>query len=112
MSTNRTVTIVVGLQAGSEAKGKLISVIAPEYDALCRSGSINAAHTTYYKGKPYPWHQIPCGALHAPKAKIVLGAGAQISPEYLTKEIQWLKDNDCFLEWDSKKPRLYIDPQA
>ena len=110
--TNRCVDIVVGLQAGSEAKGKLVTALAHiSYKAICRSGSVNAAHTNEYKGKSYTFHQLPCGALHFPKAKLVIGANAQIDHEYLLREIEFLKNNNCWLD-DQGKPRLLIDPNA
>lgn len=109
----RNVDILVGLQCGSEAKGKLISAIASGYNALVRTGSVNAAHTTYFNDKGYPWHQLPCGALHAPGAWLVLGAGAQIDLKYLNREVQWLKDNDQYLMpgWGPVS-RVMIDPSA
>jgi len=109
--TNRCVDIVVGLAAGSEGKGKLVSMIAQNYKALVRTGGPNAAHTVYFNGKKVAFHQIPCGALHAPEAKLILGANAQIDVEYLKKEIEILKEHNCYLGSDGK-PRLVIDPLA
>jgi adenylosuccinate synthase len=108
--TNRCVDIVVGLAAGSEAKGKQIQIIADQYDYMVRTGSTNAAHTVYYKGKGYPWHIIPCGALTNQRARLVLGAGMQLEVSRLWTEIQWLKDNDAWLV--DGAPRLTIDPGA
>jgi adenylosuccinate synthase len=98
------------MAAGSEAKGKLLGKIADKYDYMVRTGSTNAAHTVYYKGKGYPWHIIPCGALTNQRAKLVLGAGMQLEVSRLWVEIQWLKDNDAWLV--DGKPRLTIDPGA
>lgn len=107
--TNRTVTVVVGLAAGSEGKGKFISVIAPEFNngALVRTGGPNAAHTVIYNGEGFAFHQIPCGSLHAPNAKLVFGAGAQLDLDILWKEINLLKKLGFWSE-----DRLIIDPQA
>lgn len=109
---NRCVDIVVGLQAGSEGKGKVVSLIAEKYTALVRTGGPNAAHTVYYQGEPVSFHQIPCGALHAPNAKLVLGANAQIDIEYLMKEIEILKQYNMFNDHKYNQPRLIIDHQA
>lgn len=111
MLTNRCVDIVVGLAAGSEGKGKIVSMIAQNYKALVRTGGPNAAHTVYLGQEKAAFHQIPCGALHAPEAKLVLGANAQIDIDYLKKEIEILKKHDCYLGSDGK-PRLLIDPHA
>lgn len=110
--TKRNVSIVVGMAAGSEAKGKLVSILAPKYQVLVRTGSVNAAHTTYVGDKPRAWHLIPCGALHAPGAWLVLGAGAQISVEHLMREIDWLKSADAWVNFTTGRPRLVIDPNA
>jgi len=107
--TNRCVDVLIGLQAGSEGKGKYISALSHiPYAALVRTGSVNAAHSCVYKGKTYVFHQIPAGALHFPKAKLVLGANAQIDIEYLQREIKLLKDEGVWLD-DAGKPRLVID---
>lgn len=111
MKCNRCVDITVGLQAGSEGKGGLVSVIAPDYKALVRTGGPNAAHTVYFNGHKASFHQIPCGALHAPDAKLILGANAQIDIEYLVEEIALLKKHDKWLD-SNGKVRLIIDPQA
>jgi len=110
MKTNKYVDVVVGLQAGSEAKGKLISIMPGPYGALVRTGSVNAAHTSYLGNEMLLYHQLPCGSAHFPKAKIILGANAQIDLDYLKKEIQILKDHDCWLV--DGKPRLIIDNNA
>jgi adenylosuccinate synthase len=100
------------MAGGSEAKGKLIGLIAPQFDVMVRTGSINAAHTVYYQGKGYPWHLIPCGAMLAPKARLVMGAGAQLDVKIMQREIQWLKDVGMYYCEDGKTPRLMIDPHA
>jgi adenylosuccinate synthase len=107
----KNVSILVGMAGGSEAKGKLIAIIANTFDIHVRTGSINAAHTTYYQGKGYPWHLIPCGALLAPNAALVMGAGAQLDEKIMLREIGWLKDNNMWLLPDGT-PRLKIDPHA
>jgi len=108
--TAECVDVVVGLQAGSEAKGKLISVLPGPYKALIRTGSVNAAHTIYLGDEKIVFHQLPAGSVHFPDAYIILGAGAQIDLDHLQKEIQFLKDRDCWLI--DGKPRLVIDANA
>jgi len=109
---NKCVDIVVGLQGGSEAKGKLITALQDvSYKAICRSGSTNASHGVVFNGNKIFFHQFPCGCLHFPKAKIILTGNAQIDHEYLNKEIQILKDNNRWLD-ENGKPRLIIDPNA
>ena len=108
MLHNRCVDILIGLNAGSEGKGKYMSILSDnKYTALVRTGGPNAAHQTEFKGKMFVWHQIPAGALHFPKAKLVLGANAQIDIEYLKREIAIL---DKMGVWNAT--RLLIDSNA
>ncbi|MGW8180774.1 MAG: adenylosuccinate synthetase [bacterium] len=106
--TNRCVDILVGLNAGSEGKGKFMSILQDvPYAALVRTGGPNAAHTVEYKGKHFAFHTIPCGAFHFPNAKVVLGANAQIDIEHLKHEIEVLKEAGVWSD-----DRLMIDPNA
>lgn len=111
MMTNKCVDVLIGMAAGSEAKGKLIGVIANDYATMVRTGSTNAAHTTYYNGRGYPWHLIPCGALTNQHSWLVLGAGMQLEVDRLFKEIDWLKENNAWIH-KTGIPRLLIDPKA
>ena len=95
LKNNNCVDVVVGMQAGSEAKGKLISVLKTQYKALVRTGSVNASHNAYCNGVNYNWHQLPAGTMNFPKARIVLGANAQIDLNFLKKEVQFMKDNNA-----------------
>ena len=53
------ITIVIGGQFGSEAKGKVISFLANEFDIAVRTGSPNAGHTVFKNGEVYRLQQIP-----------------------------------------------------
>lgn len=105
---NRCVDILVGLNAGSEGKGKFMSILQDvPYAALVRTGGPNAAHTVEYKKKHYAFHSIPCGAMHFPDAKIVLGANAQIDIDHLKHEIEVLTKLGVWSD-----DRLIIDHNA
>jgi adenylosuccinate synthase len=98
----KTVTVVIGGQFGSEAKGKVISFIANEFDIAVRTGSPNAGHTVFdNKSEIYKLQQIPATFLNK-KCTLCIGAGALINPETLKREVQKTKT----------KNRLFIDPQA
>jgi adenylosuccinate synthase len=100
--------VLVGLNAGSEGKGKFMSILQDvPYAALVRTGGPNAAHTVEFDKKHYVYHTIPCGAMHFPKAKLILGANAQIDIEHLKHEIAILDEMGV---WDPA--RLLIDPNA
>lgn len=96
------VDVVVGGEYGSEGKGHVAAYLAPEYDVLIRVGGPNAGHTVF-GDPPYTYHQLPSGSVRADGAQLVIGPGAVIDVERITKEIA-----DCGVSRD----RLAIDPQA
>ena len=95
------VTVVVGGQFGSEAKGKVISFLANEYDVAVRTGAPNAGHTVLHNNQIYKLQQIPATFVN-PKCKLYIGAGALIDPKILAREI----------EQTNSYKRVFIDPQA
>ena len=60
--------LIVGIQWGDEGKGKIVDLLAQDYDVVCRyQGGHNAGHTIWVDGKRYALHLIPSGILN-PKA--------------------------------------------
>jgi adenylosuccinate synthase len=97
------VDVLVGGQYGSEGKGNIVGHIAPEYSLLIRVGGPNAGHKVFAEPKPEAYFHLPSGTDRAPKAQLLLGAGAVINPLKLLQEIAVHKvDAD----------RLSIDPLA
>jgi adenylosuccinate synthase len=79
--------LIVGIQWGDEGKGKIVDLLAQEYDVVCRyQGGHNAGHTIVVDGEKIALHLIPSGILN-PKAKNVIGNGVVISPSALIKEM-------------------------
>jgi len=101
--TERNVTILVGMQYGSEGKGKIAAHLANEYDVSVRVGAWQAGHTITYKGKDYKMQCIPCQWIN-PDCKIVIGAGGFIRRDILLREIDWIESAGL-----SIRDRLYID---
>lgn len=103
---NGKLTVLVGGQYGSEAKGAIAAYLANEYGIHVRVGSPNAGHTIWWKGQKHVMQSIPCGWIN-PNASIVIGRGALLNMKQFMKELvhimQYYPD---FLE------RLYIDPEA
>lgn len=99
----RLVDVLVGGQYGSEGKGNVCGYLAPEYDVLVRVGGPNAGHKVFEKPAPRTFYHLPSGTTRAPRARIVLGAGAVVWLDTLLHEIA-----ECELSAD----RLTIDPQA
>lgn len=101
-SVTPLVDMLVGGQYGSEGKGNIVGHIAPEYDLLVRVGGPNAGHKVY--GNPVQvYYHLPSGSRRAPRAKLLLSAGAVLNIEKLLREIQ---------DHGIDAQRLWIDPRA
>ena len=102
-STDACVDVLVGGQYGSEGKGNIVGHIAPEYDLLVRVGGPNAGHKVFATPEPEAYFHLPSGSSRAPKATLLLGAGAVI---YTPKLLDEIAKHHIEVE------RLFIDPQA
>jgi len=52
--------LIVGLQWGDEGKGKIVDLVAKNYDIVVRSqGGHNAGHTVVIGDKKYALHLMP-----------------------------------------------------
>lgn len=81
--------VVGGAFWGDEGKGKIISYLAlkDHVDVCVRTGSVNAAHTVFYKGKRFALHMVPSAFVHE-KCRLLIGAGANIHVRQLLDEIK------------------------
>jgi len=106
---NKCVDIVVGLQFGSEGKGRLVERIAQNYKYHVRTGAPNAGHKVWDPEgmQQYAFQTIPCGAVAAPEAQLVIGRAAMIIEKQLSKEIDWLVNMGVPAD-----NRLWIDSYA
>lgn len=98
---------VVGLQWGDEGKGKIIDILAPQFDLVVRyQGGPNAGHTVRRGDRKIIFHQVPSGVMH-PEVDNLIAAGCVINPSALLDEIKTLADLgiDC-------QNRLYISKFA
>jgi adenylosuccinate synthase len=81
---------VIGLQFGDEGKGKVVDLLAINYDIVARfQGGDNAGHTIVVDGIKYKLSLIPSGVLHG--KKVFLGSGVVINPYKLKSEIEILQ---------------------
>jgi len=95
--------LIVGLQWGDEGKGKIVDLLAQNYDIVCRyQGGHNAGHTIVVEGKKIALHLIPSGILN-PKATNIIGNGVVVSPQALLKEME---------QFDNLDGRLLISDKA
>ena len=85
-----SVDVLLGLQWGDEGKGKIVDVMAPQYDIVARfQGGPNAGHTLEFDGIKHVLHQIPSGVFRA-EIKNVIGNGVVLDPVIFQKEVEAL----------------------
>lgn len=81
------VDILLGLQWGDEGKGKIVDVLATDYEVVARfQGGPNAGHTLEFDGLKHVLHQIPSGVFRADAINII-GNGVVLDPIIFKKEI-------------------------
>jgi adenylosuccinate synthase len=90
-------TILTGAQFGDEGKGKIIDLLAQNYDIVVRfQGGDNAGHTVVVSGKKYKLHLVPSGALY--EKRLLVGPGVVLNPRVLWSEIQTLESEGIKLD--------------
>ena len=96
-------TVVAGGFWGDEGKGKIISYLAIKdgLDFCVRTGSVNAAHTIWFKGQRYALHMVPGGFVNE-KCRLLIAAGANVHVPQFLREV----------EQTGVKNRLGVDGQA
>lgn len=84
-------TIITGSQFGDEGKGKIVDLMAKDYNIVARfQGGDNAGHTVNANGKIYKLHLIPSGFLL--DSRVLIGPGTVLNPAVLADEMQMLED--------------------
>ena len=84
------IDVLLGLQWGDEGKGKIVDVLAPQYQVVARfQGGPNAGHTLEFNGFKHVLHQIPSGIFRDDILNII-GNGVVLDPIVFKKEIDGL----------------------
>ena len=84
--------IILGSQWGDEGKGKIVDLLAPEYEYVVRyQGGSNAGHTVIVGDKKYTLHLLPSGILHEGRKNIITN-GVVVDFGELLKEMNDVKD--------------------
>lgn len=79
--------ILLGLQWGDEGKGKIVDVLAPDYDIVARfQGGPNAGHTLEFDGNKHVLRSIPSGVFAKGAITNVIGNGVVLDPVLFRKE--------------------------
>jgi adenylosuccinate synthase len=96
-------TVICGGFWGDEGKGKIISYLALKepLDVCVRTGSVNAAHTIWYKGNRYALHMVPGGFVNG-KCRLLISAGSNVEVKQFLEEVTLT----------NVKNRIGIDSQA
>ncbi len=86
---------IIGTQWGDEGKGKIVDLLASNFDIVARyQGGHNAGHTVIIRkdgeDQKFVLHLIPSGITH-PASTCVIGNGVVIDPRALLAEIADLK---------------------
>ncbi|MCS5630090.1 MAG: adenylosuccinate synthase [Pirellulaceae bacterium] len=83
-------TCVIGLQWGDEAKGKLVDLLTPNFDIVCRFlGGSNAGHTVVTGDTTYKLHLIPSGILNTETTNVI-APGVVLNPGTIIDELNGL----------------------
>jgi adenylosuccinate synthase len=86
---------IIGTQWGDEGKGKIVDLLAPNFDIVARyQGGHNAGHTVIIRkdgvDQKFVLHLIPSGITH-PGSTCVIGNGVVVDPRALLSEIADLR---------------------
>lgn len=104
---NKNVTVVIDGQAGSCGKGKICGYLAKKdnFKMTVNSWSSNAGHSFVDEsGSKIVVSHVPMGMVN-PNCKLIINAGAIITPEILKDEIEKYKDI-------IGERKIYIHPRA
>jgi adenylosuccinate synthase len=97
MKVNQNLYMILNFPLG---KGKLVDILAKDYDAVARfNGGSNAGHTVLAGGVKYGFHLLPCGILY-PKCLNILGNGVVVNIGSMFGELKQLDDNG--VDWNNR----------
>lgn len=89
---NNQVCTILGAQWGDEGKGKLVDILAQQYDIVARyAGGSNAGHTIVVGDKKFAFHLLPSGLLHE-STTCMIGNGVVLHLPTLFKELATLDE--------------------
>jgi adenylosuccinate synthase len=99
--------VLLGLQWGDEGKGKIVDVLAPNYNVIARfQGGPNAGHSLEFNQIKHVLHTIPSGVFN-PNTINIIGNGVVIDPVIFMEEIHELKKLNIHIQ-----KNLFISKRA
>lgn len=97
------ITAVVGINWGDEGKGRMVDLLASQYDIVARyQGGNNAGHTVVNERGRFILNLLPSGILR-PETVNVMGPGMVIDLEHLHKEMASLTEKGIEIGADHLK---------
>jgi adenylosuccinate synthase len=101
------VTVVIGLQWGDEAKGKMVDILCQDADIVARfNGGDNAGHTVVNSYGTFKLRLTPNGIAN-PKTQCVIGPGVVINMATLLGELEYIRGKGIDLTG-----RLWLSPRC
>lgn len=103
------VDVLVGLQRGDEAKGKIAKVLVDSgrYRNVCKfNGGSNAGHTVWIDDEKFVTHYLTAG-VYDEKCNIVIGPGCVVNIDKLISEIEEFENAGIKI-----RDRLYITEET
>lgn len=86
-----TVKVVLGTQFGDEGKGKIVDLLAADFDVVVRfNGGANAGHTVVVEGEKFAFRLLPSGGVRG--KQVAIGNGVVVDPDTLLEEIGEIED--------------------
>lgn len=96
-------TAIVGINWGDEGKGRMVDLLAADYDVVCRyQGGNNAGHTVVNESGKFILNLLPSGILR-PDVVNIMGNGMVIDLEHLHKELNNLRNSGVKITPDNLK---------
>ena len=106
------IDVLLGLQWGDEGKGKIVDVLAPQYQVVARfQGGPNAGHTLEFNGLKHVLHQIPSGIFRDDILNII-GNGVVLDPIVFKKEIDGLAKYNLAITQNRSTAQFQISRKA
>lgn len=94
---------VAGAQWGDEGKGKVVDLLAKQFDGVIRyQGGPNAGHSVVFGGERFALHVLPSGIFHKGVVNVIAN-GVVINPAGLVEEIESLTSRGIEISIDQLK---------
>ncbi len=96
-------TAIVGINWGDEGKGRIVDLLASDYDIVVRcQGGNNAGHTVVNDRGKFVLNLLPSGILHTGTVN-VMGPGMVVDLEHLCGEVAGLRESGIGITPDNLK---------